>query len=109
MELRKFQTVALSRDLRKCLSLRADTFLDKRWRYRTSACWARASPSANRFGRTTSSAPSFSSARSTIDIREKLHREIAAPTRQSCGHVAPEWDAFQQTMHNPGAAPALPP
>src|SRR5438876_108973 len=84
---RIFRTAELYRDLQKYSCLQGDTFPDKLSRYRVSAYWARALPTADQFDRTTFHAANFSSAESTIDISEKLHLEIALPVRQSFCHA----------------------
>src|SRR5439155_1423007 len=68
---RRFRMDALCRGLPKYLFLPEDRCRDKPSRYRASACWAMASPMADRFDRTTSGVPSFSLAGSTIHISEK--------------------------------------
>src|SRR4030095_8568660 len=97
---------ALCRGLPKYLFLQEDTYRDKRSRYRASACWAMALPMADRFDRTTSGAPSFSLARSTIHIPGKPRLEIAALVLRLFLRVALESDGDPQTICNSDQAMA---
>src|SRR6266487_3599034 len=95
---RKSRTGALCRGLPKYLFLPGDTCLDKRLQYRASACWAMALPMADRFDRTTSGAPSFSLAGSTVDILEKPHLEIAGQVRRLFFHGGLELNGDRRTI-----------
>src|SRR6266487_6426751 len=97
---RKSRTGALCRGLPKYLFLPGDTCLDKRSQYRASACWAMALPMADRFDRTTSGAPSFSLAGSTIHIPGKPPLEIAALILRLFFRVALELDGDPRTICN---------
>src|SRR5262249_39915507 len=103
----KIRMVVLCHVPRKYSLLRTETYRGTPWRSQELAYWAMASPMADRFGRTTSCAPSFSSGARKVRIREMLHREIAVPVRQLCGHVAREGDACRRTICNLDQAPAL--
>src|SRR5215467_11125657 len=99
--------VAWCRVLRKYSFLRAGTFPDILWPCRASPCWAKASPKAGPFGRTTSRAPSFSSTVRPVHTWETLGHGIAAPVRQLSFHDERESDAYRQTTCNLDRAAAL--
>src|ERR1700736_3086543 len=100
MARQKFQRDAWCPGLRKCSWLREDTCPDKPWRCRALVYWARALPTADRFDRTTSPAPNFSSARSTSDISETLRPGIAAPVRRLFGRAELELGACRQRIRS---------
>ena len=91
---------ASCRGLRKYWCLRVSTCRDKLWLCRVSACWATALPRAVRFDRTTSRDPIHSTARSTIDISEKLRPETGWPVRRWSCRGAPESDACRRTIRS---------
>src|ERR1044071_2923195 len=97
----------LSRGLPKYLFLPEDTCLDKQSQYRAWACWVMASPMADRFDPTTSGAPSFSSAGSTVDIAGRPHLETAGQVHRWFLRGAPESDGGPRTICNWDRAAAL--
>src|SRR5215471_7568671 len=100
MERLKFRMVGSCRGPRKYLFLLTDTFRGKPWRSRGSAYWGMASPTADRFGQTTSRAPSLSLTGRTARSWERLRYGIGVRVRQLCGHAEREGDACRRTMYN---------
>src|SRR4026207_1365398 len=104
---RKSRMDALCRGLRKYLFLPEDTCRDKRLQCLASPCWVMASPTANRFDRTTFSDPGFSLGESTIGIAERPRLEIAEQLRRSFFRDAPGSGEDRRTICNSDQAGVL--
>src|SRR4026207_2438601 len=104
---RKSRMDVLCCGLPQYLFLPEDTSLDKPSQYRAWAYWVTASPRADRFDPTTSGAPSFSSAGSTLHIAGRPRLEIAAQVHRWFLHGALESDGDPRTICNWDRAAAL--
>src|ERR1700738_4427756 len=97
---RKSETAGSCRVLLKCSFPRANTYPDRLWRCRASACSATALSTAGRLGRTTSRVSKLSSARSKIGIYARFRLGIELQVRRWFYRGEPVSGACQRTIRN---------